>query len=63
MKLYKYLYNKYNNNTDLFNTVRLIGGLNINMVNKLIFKQDNFIFLYIFRLNALSILNKFKQPD
>lgn len=61
MKLYKYLYNKSNNN--LFNTIRLVGGLNINTLNKLIFKQDNFIFLYIFRLNALSNLKKFKQPD
>ncbi|PFH30577.1 putative ycf24 family protein (apicoplast) [Besnoitia besnoiti] len=63
MKLYKYLYNKYTNNENTFNTIRLIGGLNINITNKLIFKQDNFIFLYVFRLNALLTLNKFKQPD
>ena len=44
-------------------TYRLVGGLNLNTLNKLNIKFNNFISLYIFRYKAYLTLKQFKQPD
>ena len=47
----------------IIDTYRLIGGLNLNTLNKLNLKFKDFLSLYIFRYKAYSLLKKFKQPD
>jgi len=50
-------------NTVEIDTLRLIGGLNLNTLNKINIRFKDFLFLHIFRCKAYSLLKKFKQPD
>ena len=44
-------------------TNRLVGGLNLNTVNRLNIKFKDFLSLYVFRYKAYFFLQQFKQPD
>src|SRR5699024_165334 len=51
------------NSNNIIDTYRLVGGLNLNTLNKLNIKFKDFLSLYIFRYKSYLILTKFKQPD
>lgn len=48
---------------NIIDTYRLVGGLNLNTLNKFNIKFKDFLSLYIFRYKAYLNLKYFKQPD